>query len=62
MVAELAARHSLRHSGDEDVRDPIGHPADVHDEVAEVIVEALVPVLRRIADLREPNAVAASAR
>lgn len=52
LVKEMAAQRPLRHGdADDDVRDPIGHPADVHEEVAEMIVAALLPVLRRIADL-----------
>ena len=63
LVKELAAQRPLRHGdADDDVRDPIGHPVDVHADVAEVIVEALLPLLRRIADLREPHAEEASAR
>jgi protein-tyrosine phosphatase len=55
LVKELAAQRPLRHSSaDDDVRDPIAHPVDVHEEVGEAIVESLLPVLRRIADLQEP--------
>jgi hypothetical protein len=34
----------------------------VHDEVGTVIAEALLPLLRRIADLRSPREVSAERR
>jgi len=53
LVKSMAAARSQRHTGeDDDVRDPIGEPLGVHDEVGTVIVESLLPVLRRIAELR----------
>ncbi|WP_324278579.1 hypothetical protein [Blastococcus brunescens] len=53
LVAALASARSHRQGGeDDDVRDPIGHPVDVHEEVGEAIVEALLPILRRLADLK----------
>jgi len=53
LVAALASARSRRQgAGDDDVRDPIGQPLEVHEEVGEMIVEALLPVLRRIAELR----------
>lgn len=56
LVAGMAAARSRRQSGqDDDVRDPIGLPVEVHEEVGEVIVEALLPILRRLADLTGPN-------
>jgi protein-tyrosine phosphatase len=65
LVKELAAARSRRHNpadGD-DVVDPIGQPVDVHEEVGEVIVAALLPVLERIAELhRYPAAVGGSGR
>ncbi|SOE00395.1 arsenate reductase/protein-tyrosine-phosphatase family protein [Blastococcus haudaquaticus] len=54
LVKEMAAARSLRHGGDEDdVPDPIGKPLHVHEQVGELIVGALLPVLSRIADLRD---------
>ena len=61
LVKALAAARSDRHAGeDDDVRDPIGQPLEVHDEVGTAIVDTLLPVLRRIAglrpcDLRDPR-------
>jgi protein-tyrosine-phosphatase len=53
LVQLMAAARSERHADeDDDVRDPIGQPLEVHDEVGTVIVETLLPVLRRIADQR----------
>jgi protein-tyrosine-phosphatase len=52
LVKLMAAARSERHAGaNDDVRDPIGQPIEVHDAVGTAIVETLVPVLRRIADL-----------
>jgi protein-tyrosine-phosphatase len=50
--AMAAARANRRAGADDDIRDPIGQPIEVHDDVGTAIVEALLPVLRRIADLR----------
>jgi protein-tyrosine-phosphatase len=56
LVSAMAAARSQRHSGDhDDVRDPIGHPVQVHEEVGQAIVEALLPVLRRFAALATPG-------
>ncbi|MGY1609584.1 arsenate reductase/protein-tyrosine-phosphatase family protein [Geodermatophilus sp. SYSU D00700] len=53
LVKHLAAARSRRQSSpDDDVRDPIGLPAEVHAEVGDVIARALLPVLARIAALR----------
>jgi protein-tyrosine-phosphatase len=53
LVAALASARSRRQgAGNDDVRDPIGQPLEVHEEVGEMIVEALLPLLRRIAELR----------
>lgn len=50
LVRAMAAARSRRPgSADDDVLDPIGHPDEVHAEVGQVVVEALVPVLDRIA-------------
>ena len=52
LVRQLAAARSRRPGGpDDDVRDPIGEPIDVHQEVGEVIVAALVPLLDRLVSL-----------
>ena len=52
LVACMAAARSRRHSGaDDDIRDPVGLPVEVHEEVGVAIAEALLPVLRRLADL-----------
>ena len=52
LVSALAAARSRRHSSqDDDVRDPIGLPVDVHAEAGEAIVESLLPILRRLAEL-----------
>ena len=53
LVKELAAARSHRQSSaDDDIRDPIGQPAEVHEEVGDAIAAALIPVLARIAALR----------
>jgi hypothetical protein len=53
LVARMAgARNRRRASADDDVPDPIGQPIEVHDEVGNLIVETLLPVLQRFADLR----------
>jgi protein-tyrosine phosphatase len=55
LVQGMAAARSGRQGGtDDDVRDPIGQPIEVHDEVGAVIVDSLLPLLRRIADPRGP--------
>ena len=52
LVQAMAAARSRRHGGeDDDIRDPIGRPVDVHEEVGDAITEALLPVLRRFAAL-----------
>jgi protein-tyrosine-phosphatase len=53
LVAEMAAARGRRQGGEaDDVRDPIGEPVEVHEEVGAAIAEALLPLLRRIVDLR----------
>jgi len=53
LVAAMGAARSRRPAADDDdVLDPIGHPVEVHEEVGEMVAEALVPLLGRIADLR----------
>jgi protein-tyrosine phosphatase len=50
LVAMMAAARSRRPgSPADDVLDPIGRPEDVHAEVGQLVVEALVPVLERLA-------------
>ncbi|MGY1681941.1 hypothetical protein [Geodermatophilus sp. SYSU D01176] len=52
LVKELAAARSRRQgSTDDDIRNPIGQPAEVHAEVGDAIAGALIPVLARIAAL-----------
>ena len=48
MAVLRARRESWR---DDDIRDPIGQPLDVHQEVGDAVAEALLPVLERLADL-----------
>jgi protein-tyrosine phosphatase len=53
LVASMAEARSSRRAGeDDDVPDPIGRPLEAHDEAGTLIVDSLLPVLRRIADLR----------
>ncbi len=57
LVREMAAARSRRAGGaGDDVRDPIGQPLEVHQEVGEVIATALVPLLHRIAALQPVGA------
>lgn len=50
LVRAMAAARSRRPSNaDDDVLDPIGHPDEIHAEVGQVVLDALVPVLDRIA-------------
>lgn len=52
LVRRMAASRSHRRTGaGDDVRDPIGQPIEVHDEVATLIAESLRPILQRVADL-----------
>jgi low molecular weight protein-tyrosine phosphatase len=52
LVHLMAAARSRRQSGEaDDIRDPIGLPVEVHQEVGEAIAAALIPVLVRIASL-----------
>jgi protein-tyrosine-phosphatase len=52
LVAALAAARTRRPAGDDDVPDPIGQPVEAHEQAGELIAEALLPLLRRIAELR----------
>jgi protein-tyrosine-phosphatase len=53
LVKQLADARSRRHAtDDDDIRDPIGQPVEMHEEVGEAIAAALLPVLRRLADLQ----------
>ncbi len=53
LVTALASARSRRPGGDDDdVPDPIGRPLEAHEEAGELIAGALLPLLRRIADLR----------
>jgi hypothetical protein len=52
LVREMAAARARRHGGEQDdIRDPIGRLAEVHQEVGLAISEALLPILRRFAAL-----------
>lgn len=52
LVAAMAGARSRRHSGtDDDIRDPIGQPVSVQQEVGEAIAAALLPVLDRLVGL-----------
>jgi hypothetical protein len=53
LVKQLAAARSRR-AGDaaDDVPDPIGAPLEVHQQVGELVTEAVVPVLDRLVALR----------
>ena len=54
LVKALAGARSARTAGDgtdDDVLDPIDRPVEVHEEAGELIAAALLPILRRIADL-----------
>jgi protein-tyrosine-phosphatase len=53
LVKAMAAARSKRTSdAADDIADPIGHPVQVHQEVGEAIVQALLPVFGRIVSLR----------
>jgi protein-tyrosine phosphatase len=57
LVARMAAARNRRQgSADDDVRDPIGQPLEVHAEAGEAIAEALFAVLRRLVDLGDIRA------
>ena len=38
---------------DDDVPDPVDRPMEAHEEAGELIAGALVPLLRRVVDLRQ---------
>jgi protein-tyrosine phosphatase len=58
LVQEMATARSRRHSGaDDDIRDPIGRPIEVHAEVGDAITDSLLPVLRRFGALRPSGSV-----
>lgn len=62
LVRAMAAARGRRVSGEQDdVRDPIGLPAEVHEQVGDVIAAALIPVLARITALRTSDARRADA-
>lgn len=53
LVKEMATVRSRRGSGhDDDIRDPIGRPLHVHQDVGDAIAAALLPVLAKVADRR----------
>jgi protein-tyrosine-phosphatase len=52
LVRDMGAARGRRESwADDDIRDPVGQPLEVHQEVGESIAEALLPILRRVAAL-----------
>jgi low molecular weight protein-tyrosine phosphatase len=56
LVKEIASARSRRQSGTgDDIRDPVGLPPEVHQEVGDAVAGALVPVLSRIAALRRAD-------
>ncbi len=56
LVKELAAARSRRQSGrGDDIRDPVGLPPEVHQEVGDAVAGALIPVLSRSAALRRAD-------
>jgi protein-tyrosine-phosphatase len=56
LVAEMAAVRSRRQGGeDDDIRDPVSQPIEVHAEVGEVIAATMLPVLHRIVSLVRPT-------
>lgn len=60
LVAALAASRPRRQPGEaDDVPDPINRPLEAHEETGELIVAALLPLLRRIADLHAPQSALA---
>ncbi|MFD2092794.1 arsenate reductase/protein-tyrosine-phosphatase family protein [Blastococcus deserti] len=62
LVKELAGARSRRTAvTDDDVRDPIGAPLEVHEEVGELIAAVLLPILGRLADLNRGAVPADSA-
>jgi protein-tyrosine phosphatase len=56
LVAAMADARSRRPAGEDDVPDPIGLPIEAHAEAAELIADALLPLLARLAALaRNPT-------
>jgi protein-tyrosine-phosphatase len=57
LVKEMATARSRREGGgaDDDIPDPIGKPLEAHEAAGEAVVQALLPVLSRIADLHEDD-------
>jgi protein-tyrosine-phosphatase len=52
LVQAMGAARSRRESwAEDDIRDPIGQPLEVHQEVGQAIADALLPVLGRFAAL-----------
>jgi protein-tyrosine-phosphatase len=58
LVKQLAVARSRRSSeAADDVPDPIGEPLEVHQQVGELITEALVPILDRLVALRSAPSI-----
>jgi protein-tyrosine phosphatase len=54
LVTTMAAARGRRSGGeDDDVRDPIGQPVEVHEEVGGLIAATLIPVLDRLVQLHD---------
>ena len=53
-----AARSRRQTDATDDIRDPIGLPVEVQEEVGAAIAEALIPLLVRIAALNRPKGAA----
>jgi protein-tyrosine phosphatase len=54
LVQAMAEARSKRpNPGDDDVPDPFGRAAAAHEEAGELIVGALLPILARLAALRD---------
>lgn len=64
MVERWAAARTLRAGGGrvDDVPDPIGRPLEEHQQVGDLIAEALMPVLDRLVTLRDSPDASASGR
>ncbi|GAB3365786.1 low molecular weight phosphatase family protein [Modestobacter lapidis] len=60
LVKQLAATRSRRSKdADDDIPDPIGESPEVQQQVGDLIVESLVPLLDRLVSLRTPASPAA---
>jgi protein-tyrosine phosphatase len=53
LVRQLATSRSRRSHEDDDVPDPIDQPLELHQEAGELIAATLLPLLHRLAALRD---------